>query len=148
MVLFILIWKAGNRLINIRVWKILNIIGTCAAVVLILKFTVWGRESSGQHIFMLAASYSGEFFREMLMNVFLYFPLGLTLTCVAGCWSILLGGILSVLIETWQFIIGTGVAQGTDVLCNVFGIVVGSCAYVFWAKSVIKFHGLIKKERI
>ena len=60
----------------------------------------------------------------------------------------MLGGILSVLIETWQFIIGTGVAQGTDVLCNVFGIVVGSCAYVFWAKSVIKFHGLIKKERI
>ena len=47
-----------------------------------------------------------------------------------------------------QFIIGTDVAQGTDVLCNVFGIVVGSCAYISWAKSVIKFYGLINKERI
>lgn len=32
------------------------------------------------------------------------------------------------LIETWQFMAGTGMAQGTDVLCNVLGIVVGSIA--------------------
>ena len=62
------------------------------------------------------------------MNVFLYFPLGLTLTNMIGFRSILFGSILSVVIETWQFMAGTGVAQGTDVLCNVLGIVVGSIA--------------------
>ena len=107
-----------------------------------------GRESSGQHIFMFVASYFSEFYREMLMNVFLYFPLGLTLTYVIGYWSIFWGGILSVLIETWQFINGTGVAQGTDVICNVLGIVAGSLTYVSWKKSIIRIYNLIRKERV
>ena len=128
MVVSVLIWKLGRKFIDKKIWKILNVIGMIAAVAVILKFTVWGREETGRHIFMLAAPRSSEFFREMLMNVFLYFPLGLTLTNIIGCRSILFGGILSVVIETWQFMAGTGVAQGTDVLCNVLGIVVGSIA--------------------
>lgn len=128
MVFSVLIWKLGRKFIDKKVWKILNVIGTISAVAVILKFTVWGREETVRHIFMLAAPRSSEFYREMLMNVFLYFPLGLTLTNMIGFRSILFGSILSVMIETWQFMAGTGVAQGTDVLCNVLGIVVGSIA--------------------
>lgn len=138
MVFFIIIWKTGNQFIDKRNWKILNIIGTCVAIILILKFTVWGREPSDRHTFMFIASYSNEFWREMLMNIFLYFPLGLTLTYVIGYWSVLLGSILSIGIETWQFISGTGMAQGTDVLCNALGIAVGSLAYASWLKKYSK----------
>ena len=60
------------------------------------------------------------------MNCFLYFPFGLTLGEVQRrkVWS---GAFfVSLLIEIWQFMAGTGVAQGTDLLCNTIGAVLGS----------------------
>lgn len=59
------------------------------------------------------------------MNVFLYFPLGLTLSVLTGPWSVLMGFVLSLSIESWQYIAGTGLAQGTDVICNTLGVAVG-----------------------
>ena len=64
------------------------------ALLIILRFTVIGRESFNEHCFMVMAEYSGEFYREMIMNIFLYFPLGLTLggtyrlSCDMACFSI------------------------------------------------------------
>ena len=68
MVFSVLIWKLGRKFIDKKVWKILNVIGTIAAVAVILKFTVWGREETVRHIFMLAAPRSSEFYREMLIE--------------------------------------------------------------------------------
>lgn len=125
-IITLLLWgMSARRFGECRWWKFLNATGSCGAVIIILRFTVWGRVPSGMHLVMFAAEYSGEFFREMLMNVFLYFPLGITLSCVVGRYSIPAGFLLSFSIETWQFLAGTGVAQGTDVLCNTFGCVLG-----------------------
>lgn len=91
-----------------------------------IKYTVLGRAVTSEPRFVLAAAGSNEFFREMLMNCFLYFPFGLTLGEVQRrkVWS---GAFfVSLLIEIWQFMAGTGVAQGTDLLCNTIGAVLGS----------------------
>lgn len=87
---------------------------------------------------MIFAPYSSEFYREMLMNVILFYPLGLTLTVLIGSWSIVVAFVLSFGIEVWQYVAGTGVAQGSDVLMNTLGCVVGAVPYFIrcvWRKK-------------
>ncbi len=125
MLISLVAWNLLSRYIPEKIWKLLNLAGACIAVLLILKFTVWGRIPRPQHRFAFAAPVSSEFYREMIMNVFLYFPLGLTLSVLTGPWSVLMGFVLSLSIESWQYIAGTGLAQGTDVICNTLGVAVG-----------------------
>lgn len=121
----VLMWRLLRRVIPKNIWNILNMAGAAVGLLLILKFTVLGRSGSGNHEFLLVAAYSNEFFREMLMNVFLYVPFGVCLGQAAGKKTILIAFALSFVIETWQFIAGTGVAQGTDLICNVLGAGLG-----------------------
>lgn len=77
----------------------------------------------------------------MLMNVILFYPLGLTLTVLIGPWSIVVAFVLSFGIEVWQYVAGTGVAQGSDVLMNTLGCVVGAVPSIIicvWRKSKIE----------
>ena len=124
------IWIVLGRYLPEKLWKILNIIGVCVSLAIILKFTVLSRMPGAQHQFAWAAPFTNEFFREMFMNAFLYFPLGLTLSCLIGPWAIVAGFMLSVSIESWQYLECTGLAQGTDVLCNTIGMAVASVSWV------------------
>lgn len=119
-------WNLGAYCIRIKVWKILNIVGTIGALLIILIFTVAGREAGQQYVFMFAAEYSGEFWREMIMNVFLFFPFGLTLSSVIGWRPVVVGFLLTVSVEAWQYFSGTGLAQGTDIICNTLGAALGN----------------------
>lgn len=85
-----------------------------------------GKRSACIHFF---ADISNEFFREMVMNAFLYYPLGLALSVLIGLWSIPLAFMFSVGIETWQYFAGTGLAQGTDVICNTLGCAIGALPF-------------------
>ena len=87
----LIIWRILAKCIRQDIWKVMNAVGAVVALLIILRFTVIGRESSNEHCFMVMAEYSGEFYREMIMNIFLYFPLGLTLGELTGdmaCFSI------------------------------------------------------------
>ena len=84
MLFLLILWRILARYIRIDIWKILNLFGAGVSFFLILKFTVLGRTPSGLYQFVVMAPYSDEFFRELLMNVFLYFPLGLTLGELIG----------------------------------------------------------------
>ena len=75
MLFLLILWRILARYIRIDIWKILNLFGAGVSFFLILKFTVLGRTPSGLYQFVVMAPYSDEFFRELLMNVFLYFPL-------------------------------------------------------------------------
>lgn len=121
----LIIWRILAKCIRQDIWKVMNAVGAVVALLIILRFTVIGRESSNEHCFMVMAEYSGEFYREIIMNIFLYFPLGLTLGELTGCHVIWLAFLLSLGIESWQFAAGTGIAQGTDVLCNTLGACMG-----------------------
>lgn len=89
-------------------------------------FSVAGREVGQQYVFMFAAEYSSEFWREMIMNVFLFFPFGLTLSSVIGWRSVVVGFLMTVSVEMWQYFTGTGLAQGTDIICNTLGVAAGN----------------------
>ena len=91
----------------------------------IFSYSVLGRTPSDNHVFTMMSAYTNEFYREMFMNALLYCPLGLFLSVLIGPWSILASLILSVGIEAWQYFAGTGLAQGTDVLCNTLGCAAG-----------------------
>ena len=103
MLFLLILWRILARYIRIDIWKILNLFGAGVSFFLILKFTVLGRTPSSVHQFVVMASYSDEFFRELLMNVFLYFPLGLTLGELIGWHRIWLALVLAIVIESWQY---------------------------------------------
>ena len=84
-----------------------------------------------------AAQQQPELYREMLMNVFLFFPLGLTLSNALPLkwhrWSRIaltafIGCILSAGIEYVQYRYALGMAEVDDVICNTLGAFIGSTA--------------------
>lgn len=107
----------------------------------ILYITLLSRTPSN-HTFVLtpfaalkAAKQQPELYREMLMNVFLFFPLGLTLSgALPQTWhrwwriilTILVGCVLSAGIEYAQYDFALGMAETDDVICNTLGAFIGS----------------------
>ena len=111
-----------------RWWFVVNLFLAMISVYGILHYTVIGRVPSEVHEFALLAPFSDELWRELLMNVFLFFPLGLSLGNVikSSFYTCFLGIVISLMIEGWQFWSGTGLAQGSDILCNGLGVAVGA----------------------
>ena len=84
---------------------------------------------------LAAAQEQPELYREMLMNVFLFLPLGLTLSnALPRKWNrwvritltTLVGCILSAGIEYAQYRYSLGMAEVDDVICNTLGAFIGS----------------------
>lgn len=98
-----------------------------------------------------AAQQQPELYREMLMNVFLFFPLGLTLSnALPQKWhrwgriilTTLIGCILSAGIEYAQYRCALGLAETDDVICNTLGAFIGST-------SLLIAHAIEKsRERV
>ena len=99
---------------------------------------------------LTAARQQPELYREMLMNVFLFFPLGLTLSnALPRRWNyrrrigvtVLAGCVLSAGIECAQYRFALGLAETDDVICNTLGALLGSA-------SLLAAHAIEKqKER-
>ncbi len=115
------------------VFKVIIPFVVIISLFLIIYNTVLGRQSSDAHQFLLIANYNSGFWREMLMNALLFFPLGLSIPYMLNSYkySILIAFIVSLAIETWQYLAGTGVAQGTDVIMNILGVAIGGLSYVW-----------------
>lgn len=87
-----------------------------------------------------------EMYRSVLMNVFLFVPLGLSLPFVFGgstgkriLFTILVGLLLSITVEAIQYFAHLGMTETDDVICNTVGTSIGSCAYLLtllWRKIV------------
>lgn len=98
-----------------------------------------------------AALQQPELYREMLMNVFLFFPLGLTLSnALPRKWhrwlriilTTLVGCALSAGIEYAQYRYALGMAEVDDVICNTLGTFLG-------AASLLAAHAIEKsRERV
>ena len=140
---FITYWfHIGTEKLSIKKkgWMILNGILLLAALYGILSYTVIGRNPRYDHVFVFTAAYSGEFWREMVMNVFLYFPLGICLPNVVSGYkrAVFLAFFLSFGIEMWQLAAGTGLSQGTDIVCNTLGVAIGGIPHVIMSHMVLK----------
>ena len=133
-----------------------NFVLFCAAVIAILCATILTRTPGNYELILTpfaalsAARQQPELYREMLMNIFLFFPLGLTLSnALPRKWhrwgriilTALVGCVLSVGIEYTQYRYALGMAETDDVICNTLGAFLGSA-------SLLIAHAIEKhKER-
>ena len=140
--ILLLVWS----LIGAAFYKWMRIIGAVLAIVAvgaILYATVFSRSESGAGAYFVPfssferAKIQPEMYRSMLMNVFLFVPLGLSLPFVFGggtmkriLLTILTGFLLSMTVEAIQYFGHLGMAETDDVICNTLGTAIGSCAYL------------------
>ena len=152
MLLGIFLWgwlgfREGNRLR----WRLLNgvLFLGCAAV--IFYMTVYTRGESADVAVLVPfqsfreARLQPELYRSMLMNVFLFVPLGMSGPFVLGKgrWTPFLTVILALAfsagIEYLQYTYGLGKCEVDDVIMNTLGALLGSRAhwlYRHWERCV------------
>lgn len=147
--ILLLVWSV----IGAAFYKYIRIIGTVMAVIAIgaiLYITVFSRGESGVGADFIPfssferAKIQPEMYRSMLMNVFLFVPIGLPLPFVFGgstgkriLLTILVGLVLSITVEAIQYFAHLGLAETDDMICNTVGTAIGSCAYLLsllWRK--------------
>ena len=156
MAIAIAIWGYARTKLYGKRWNIANALLACGMVMAILCITIMGR-TTGERILVLkpfaslaAARTQSEAYRELLMNIFLFFPFGLTLSNALpqswGRWrriglTVITGLLLSAGIEYAQYRYALGLAETDDVICNTLGAFLG-------AASLLAAHAIEKhKER-
>lgn len=136
-----IVWAKGCLWLRRNVQIRLNLLLLAAAVLAIGRITVWSR-TPGEYAVVLrplaalqAARQEPELYREMLMNVALFLPLGVALSQVLPqkwpCWervllTIFVGGALSAAVEYTQYRFVLGMAETDDVFCNALGALDGA----------------------
>lgn len=137
----LLLWPVLCQRVGERRRVLLNTALACAAAFIILYATILNRTPGNYELILTpfaalsAARQQPELYRAMLMNVFLFFPLGLTLSnALPRKWhrwgriafTTLIGCILSAGIEYAQYRCALGLAETDDVICNTLGAFIGS----------------------
>lgn len=152
----LLLWPVLCQRVGERRRVLFNTALACAAAFIILYATILTRTPGvpeavlAPFASLTAARQQPELYREMLMNVFLFFPLGLTLSnALPQKWhrwgriilTTLVGCALSAGIEYAQYRCALGLAETDDVICNTLGAFIGST-------SLLIAHAIEKhKER-
>lgn len=156
MLLLLLLWANLCQHINKKRWTAINAVIFGLSTATILYATILSRTPGVPEAILTpfasltAARIQPEIYREMLMNVFLFFPLGLTLSnALPRKWhrwgrialTTLIGCALSAGIEYAQYRYALGMAEVDDVICNTLGAFLG-------ATSLLAAHAIEKhKER-
>lgn len=152
----LLLWPVLCQRVGERRRVLLNTALACAAAFIILYATILNRTPGNYELILTpfaalsAARQQPELYRAMLMNVFRFFPLGLTLSnALPRSWhrwgriilTTLVGCALSAGIEYAQYRCALGLAETDDVICNTLGAFIGST-------SLLIAHAIEKhKER-
>lgn len=133
-------------------WSIINFSLFLGSLTFILFATILTRTPGDYEVILTpfasltAAQVQPELYREMLMNVFLFFPLGLTLSnALPRKWhrwlriilTTLVGCALSAGIEYAQYRYALGMAEVDDVICNTLGAFIGSTSLLI-ARAIEK----------
>ena len=134
-----------------RIWKAMNILILGWAFLLIMYITLKNRTLETKEICLIPfqsfirAKIQPEIYRSMLMNVFLFFPLGLTMPhALPEKWkhnallTIIFACVLSIVIEYLQYHFHLGRAETDDVICNTLGCFIGTISYMISKKMVGK----------
>lgn len=150
-----LLWGWLQTKLNNRVWLVVNLCLLILSLAGVLYLTIFDRSVGCYEVvlrpfsLLVKAREQREFYRAMLMNVFLFFPLGLTISNVLlQKWSrwgrivltTLFGCLLSVGVEYMQYHFSLGMAETDDVLCNTLGAFLGAC-------SLLIAHGVERVQK-
>ena len=158
-ILIVLITLVGWSYLNLMIRKgikVLNGCFFCVATIIILYATVMNRTPGDYELILkpfaalAAAQQQPERYRSLLMNIFLFFPLGLSLSnALPRRWhrwgrialTTSVACLFSIAIEYTQYRYALGLAETDDVICNTLGAFIGST-------SLLLAHGIeIHKER-
>lgn len=150
----LLLWPMLCQQVGERRRVLFNTALACAAAFIILYATILTRTPGSYELILTpfatftAALQQPELYREMLMNVFLFFPLGLTLSnALPRKWhrwgrialTTLIGCILSAEIEYAQYRYALGMAETDDVICNTLGAFLGAVSLLV-AHAIEKYR--------
>lgn len=143
--LFMAVWAAawailGQKIQRRRFW-VLNLGMLAAAVAVILFATIFDRTPGSYGVVLRplaslsAAREQREIYRALFMNLFFFFPLGLSLSALLPRrWGrgrrmavTALGAMmLSAAVEYGQYRFSLGIAETDDVICNTLGALLGT----------------------
>lgn len=141
MVVLSLIWGWVSTKNTLKRWDCFNRLLLLPVLGAILYATLSNRESGTYPLILNplakleAALIQPELYREMLMNAFLFFPLGLTLSHALPCRlslrlrigiTVIIACLLSTGIECAQCYFSLGLAETNDIVCNTSGAFVGA----------------------
>lgn len=152
-ILLILLWALLRiifKTLNQQIWHLLNILVLAISLFVIIYITLYNRSESTNELVLIPfysfkeAKIQPEFYRSMLMNVFLFVPLGLSLpnavdaavlsqkreTISTVRLTIVIGFLLSATIEYLQYRYSLGRCEVDDVIMNTLGTVIGASSFV------------------
>lgn len=142
MLLLIFLWGyLGFREGRNKRWRLLNFILFAGTVAAIFYMTVYTRgEGPGEAVLVpfqsfQAAKIQPEMYRSMLMNVFLFVPIGLSLPFVLGkgripeFLTVVAALAFTAGIEYMQYRYALGWCEVDDVIMNTLGAVLGTLAH-------------------
>ena len=145
MVLLLVLWAYYRAYLPKKLFWSMNLCVLVVAVSAVLYLTVFSRKVGTYDIVLVPfsalseAKKEPERYRSMLMNVFLFFPLGMA---CANAFSdkmkmrrrvilvVAIGFALSTAVEYIQYRFSLGMAETDDVICNTLGALVGSLSVI------------------
>lgn len=161
MVLFVLLWGILGCRADKKNWKGLNAAVFLAGLAAVIYTTVATREAGSHEVVLvpfrtfLEAKVQPELYRSMLMNVFLFLPVGLSMpNLFPGEWhparnvglTALFGLSLSAAIEWCQYRYGLGRCEIDDVIMNTLGAAMGALGY--FLKVQLRKRKIVNQYRI
>lgn len=145
MVLLLVLWAYYRAYLPKKLFTAMNLCLLVTSVFAVLYLTVFSRKVGTYDIVLVPfsalseAKKEPERYRSMLMNVFLFFPLGMA---CANAFSdkmkmrrrvilvVAIGFALSTAVEYIQYRFSLGMAETDDVICNTLGAFVGSLSVI------------------
>ena len=150
------IWLMGMFLLRGRAKRIIAGIVLVFSVILILYDTILNRQSTGHELSLIPfisfenAKIQPELYRAMFMNLILFMPLGMSMPFVLPekvrmkvLLTIGTGLLLSVAVETVQYVFRLGKCETDDVIVNTAGAVIGSSVYLI----ICLFRFVIRRNK-
>lgn len=146
----IILWIAFAVLFNNgKRWRCINTIILGVTILLIIAVTLCFRKTEAKDFSLIPfssfeiAKIHSDVYQEMMLNVVLFFPVGLTMPFVINritaqpvIITIITSCVLSVLIEIFQYSFNRGYSEIDDVIFNTLGAVVGCIAFVMSARII------------
>ena len=145
MVLLLVLWAYYRAYLPKKLFWSMNLCVLVVAVSAVLYLTIFSRKVGIYDVVLVPfsalseAKKEPERYRSMLMNVFLFFPLGMA---CANAFSdkmkmrrrvilvVAIGFALSTAVEYIQYRFSLGMAETDDVICNTLGALVGSLSVI------------------
>lgn len=145
MVLLLVLWAYYRAYLPKKLFTAMNLCLLVTSVFAVLYLTVFSRKVGIYDVVLVPfsalseAKAEPERYRSMLMNVFLFFPIGMA--CANAfpdkmkVWhrvilTVVIGLALSTAVEYIQYRFSLGMAETDDVICNTLGALVGSLSVI------------------